>query len=129
MKYTFQQIEDRDLHISHLTKEVETLSCSLYEKEITATQLQNAYQQVTSTPQQLSEVITLTAQIAELSQKLQEAEYQKQQVVLEREAAVQDMEAKREVEVQLLKHLGKLWFTDMHMQSYHVHIFLFLFHR
>ena len=108
MKYTLQQIKARDLHIIHLTEEVETLSCSLQEKETTATQLQKLFQEVTSTPDQRSKILTLTTQIAELRQELQEAEYQKQQVVLEREAAVQDMEAKHEVEVQLHKHLGKL---------------------
>ena len=108
MEYSFQQIEDRDLHISRLTEEVETLSCFLHEKETTATQLQKLFQQVSSTPDQLSKILALAAKIAELKQKLQEAEYQKQQVVLEREAAVQDMEAKHEVEVQLHKYLGKL---------------------
>ena len=108
MEYTLQQIEARDLRISHLTKEVETLSSSLHEKETTAAQLQKLFQEVTSTPDQLSKILTLTTQIAELRQELQEAEYQKQQVVLEREAAVQDMEAKHDIEVQLHKHLGKL---------------------
>ena len=121
MEYTLQQIEARDLRISHLTEEVETLSYSLHEKETTATQLQKLFQQVNSTPEQLSKILSLTAQIAELKQKLQEAEYQKQQVVLEREAAVQDMEVKHEVEVQLHKHLGKLWFTDTYMHAVKPH--------
>ena len=108
MQYTLQQIEARDLRISHLTKEVETLSYSLHEKETTATQLQKLFQQVNSTPDQLYKILTLTTEIAELRQELQDAEYQKQQVVLEREVAVQDMEAKHEIEVQLHNHLGKL---------------------
>ena len=129
MEYAFQLIEARDSCISHLTKEVETLSCSLHERESTAKQFQKLSQQVTSTPDQLSKILTLTTQIAELRQKLQEAEYQKQQVVSEREAAVQDMEAKRKVEVQLHKHLGKLWFTDMYSHTTYIIYYFVLFHR
>ena len=111
MEYKSQQIETGDLRISHLTKQVEALARSLHEKETTATHLQ--LQHVTTTPEQLSKIITLTTQIAELKQSLQEAEYQKQLLVMEREAAVQAMEAKQKVELQLHKHLGKLQFADI----------------
>ena len=108
MKQKSQQIDDCNLSIRHLTDELAVLSSSLHEKETTISQLQNAYQQVTSTPQQLSEEITLTTQIAELKQRLQEAEYQKQQVVLERESAVQEFKAMKTLEIQLHKRVGKL---------------------
>ena len=64
--------------------------------------------QSASTPKQLSDVITLTTEIAELKQKLQEAEFQKQQSTLEREAKVQEVEAKKKVEMQLHRYLGKV---------------------
>ena len=67
-----------------------------------------SYRKFISNPKLLSAVITLTTEIAELKQKLQEAEFQKQQTTLEREAAVQEMEAKKDVEIQLHKHLGKV---------------------
>jgi len=105
------------LRISRLTNEVETLSCSLHEKETTATQLQKLFQLVMSSPEQLTKTIALTTQIAELKQSLQEAEYQKQLLVIERETAVQDMEAKRKVELQLHKHLGKLQFANTVIHS------------
>ena len=108
MKQKSQQIDDCNLSIRHLTDELAVLSSSLHEKETTISQLQNAYQQVTSTPQQLSEEITLTIQIAELKQKLQEVEYQKQQVVLEREKAVQEFKSMKTLEMQLHKCIGKL---------------------
>jgi len=109
LEYKSQQIETRDLRISHLTKQVEALAHSLHEKETTATHLQ--LQQVTTTPEQLSKIIILTIQIAQLKQSLQEAEYQKQLLVMEREAAVQDMEARQKVKLQLHKHFGKLQFA------------------
>ena len=107
MEYKSQQIETRDLCIRNLTAEVEALSQSLHEKETTAAQLQSELQSCqkgTSTSQQL----TLITEIAELRQRLSETEYIKQQVVLEREAAVQEVEAKQKSEVQLHKNLGKL---------------------
>ena len=121
MEYKSQQIETCDLRISHLTKQVEALAHSLHEKETTATHLQ--FQQVTTTPERLSKIITLTTQIAELKQSLQEVEYQKQLVVMEREAAVQDMEAKQKVELQLHKHLGKLQFADIYMATTGLHLY------
>ena len=86
------------------------MSSSLQEKEATVARLEEklpSYQKASSTPKQLSDVITLTTEIAELKQKLKEAEYQKQQNSLEKEAAVQEMEAKKKVEMQLHRHLGK----------------------
>ena len=67
-----------------------------------------SYQKPASTPKLLSAVIALTTEIAELKQKLQEAEFQKQQSTLEREAKVQDVEVKKKVEMQLHRHLGKV---------------------
>ena len=61
-------------------------------------------QQAASSPIDLSVVIT---QIASLQQKLQEMEYQKQQADLERDAAVQDVEAREKFELQLHAQLGK----------------------
>ena len=87
------------------------MSSSLQEKEATVIQLESelqSYQKAASTPKLLSAVITLTTEIAELRQKLQEAEYQKQQSTLEREAAVQELETKKDVELQLHRHLGKV---------------------
>ena len=66
-------------------------------------QLQNELQQAASTP----EVLKLTTQIASLQQKLQEMEHQKQQAELERESAVQDVEARKRFEEQLHAELGK----------------------
>ena len=70
-------------------------------------QLQNELQQAASTPTELSEVLKLTTHIASLQQKLQEMEYQKQQAEMEREAAVQDVEARERFEEQLHAELGK----------------------
>lgn len=117
LKHKSQQIDDCNLSICHLTDKLTVLSSSLHEKETTISQLQNAYQQVTSIPQQLSEEITLTTQIAELKQRLQEAEYQKQQVVLERESAVQEYKAMKILEMQLHKRVGKL---QLQLFSLHV---------
>ena len=98
------------MRISQLTKEFEALSSSLQEKEAAVALLEGKltpYQKAASTPEQLSDVITLTAEIAELKQKLKEAEFQKQQATLERKAAVQEMQSKKKVEMQLHRHLGK----------------------
>ena len=84
-----QQIEAYNTEISHLGKEIEVLSSSLQEKEATAAQLQNelqTHQQVSST-----QLLGLTTQIAELEHRLQEADEQKHQVELEKEATVQEM--------------------------------------
>ena len=100
------------MRISQLTKEFEALSNSLQEKEATVAWLEGrlpSCQKAATTPNQLSDVITLTAEIAELKQKLKEAEYQKQQNTWEKEVAVQEMEAiaKKKVDMQLHRHLGK----------------------
>ena len=65
-------------------------------------------QKVASNPKLLSDILTLTTEIAELRQTLQEAEYQKQQSSLEKDVAVQEVEAKKKVEMQLHRHLGKV---------------------
>ena len=86
------------------------MSSSLQEKEATVAWLEGklpSCQKPASTPNQLSDVIALTAEIAELKQKLKEAEYQRQQNTLEKEAAVQEMEAKKKVKVQLHRRFGK----------------------
>ena len=118
--------------ISQLTKEFEALSSSLQEKEATVALLEGklpSCQKAASTPEQLSDVITLTAEIIELKQKLKEAEFQKQQNILEKDAAVQEMEAKRKVEMQLHRHLGKdlnECKTSMHaLRVYITSLFLF----
>ena len=83
------------------------LSTSLREKEAKVGRLQNELQQAARTPMELSEVLKLTTQIASLQQKLQEMEYQKQQAELERETAIQDVEARERLEVKLHAELGK----------------------
>ena len=102
-----QQIKASTSTISHLNEEIETLSTCLQEKEAKVGQLQNELQQAASTPTELSEVLKLTTQIASLQQKLQEMEYQKQQAEMEREAAVQNVEARERFEKQLHAELGK----------------------
>ena len=107
-----QQIETCNANITHLSEEIKALSSSLQEKETTAVQLQSKLkkrEQVAST--QLLGFIKLRVQIAELERKLQEAEEQKQQVELERDATVQEMKAKENLKAQLHAQLGKLWIT------------------
>ena len=85
------------------------MSSSLQEKEATVARLEGKLPSYhANNPKQLSDVITLTTEIAELKQKLKEAEFQKQQNTLEKEAAVQEMEAKKKVEMQLHSYLGKV---------------------
>ena len=85
---------------------METLSCTLKEKEATAAQLQGELQSshhlVSSTTEQLLELLKLQPQIVELERKLQEAEYKHQQAVLEKRAVVQEMEARKKLEVRLI---------------------------
>ena len=103
-----QQIETCNADITHLSEEIKVLSSSLQEKEAAATQLQSELkqrEQVVST--QLLGFIRLRVQIAELERKLQEAEEQKQQVELERNATVQEMKAKS-LKAQNHAHLGRL---------------------
>ena len=104
-----QQIETCNAGITHFSEEVKVLLSSLQEKEAAAAQLQSELQkreQVIST--QLLGFIRLRVQIAELECKLQEAEEQKQQVELERNATVQEMKAKEKLKAQIHAHLGRL---------------------
>ena len=91
---------------------MEALSGSLKEKEAAAAQLQSelqsSHQLVSSTTQQLLQLLKLQPQIAELERKLQEAEYKQQQAVFKKRAVVQEMEARKKLEVQLCAHLGEL---------------------
>ena len=107
-----QQIEACNSSITSLSEKVEALSCSLKEKEATAAQLQSelqsSHQLVSSTAEQLLELLKLQPQIAELQRKLQKAECKRQQVVLEKRGIVQEMEARQKLEVQLCAQLGEL---------------------
>jgi len=73
-----QQTEACNSSITSLSEKVEALSCSLKEKEATAAQLQSelqlSHQMVSSTAEQLLELLKLQPQIAELECKLQKAE-------------------------------------------------------
>ena len=73
-------------------------------------QLESEYQsyQKAATLKHLSDMIVLTSEAPQLKQRLQEAEFQKQQTTLEKEAALQEVEAKKKVEMQLHRHLGKV---------------------
>ena len=108
-KLKSQQIEACSEDITHLSEEIKMLSSSLQEKEATAAQLQSKLkqsEQVAST--RLLMFIRLRVQIAELERKLQEAEEQKQQVELERNATVQEMKAKESLKAQIHAHFGRL---------------------
>ena len=109
-----QQIEACNADITHLGEEIKALSSSLLEKEATAAQLQSElkkcelkkHEQFVGT--QLLELLKLRVQIAELEQSLQEAEEQKQQVELERDATVQEMKVKDSLKAPLHVHFGRL---------------------
>ena len=105
-----------DANISHLNEEIKSLSIrSLGEKEATAAQLQSelqTYQQGNSTPEQLLE---LSTQIAKLEHRLQEAECQKQQAELEREAIVQEIKAKQKLHAQLGKLTVSYFIAPSHL--------------
>ena len=109
-----QQIETCNADITHLSEEIKALSSSLLEKEAAAAQLQSELkkcelkkrEQVSSA--QLLGFIKLRTQIAELEHKLQEAEEQKQQVELERDATVQEMKVKESLIAPLHAHFGRL---------------------
>lgn len=101
-----QQIKVCNSAISGLSKEIESLSTSLQEKKAKMEQLQSC-QRATRPPTEWSVVITLLTQIASVQQKLQEINYQKRQAELERDIAVQDMEAREKFKVQLHAQLGK----------------------
>ena len=103
-KLKSQQIEACNANISHLSKEVEALSCSLQEKQATVSQLERklqSRQQAAITPKQLLELLKLAPQTTELERRLQEAQYQKQQAELEREMAVKEMEAQKKFQMHL----------------------------
>ena len=72
-------------------------------------QLESEYQsyQKAATLKHLSDMIVLTTETAQLKQRLQEAEFQTQQTTLEKDAALQELEAKKKVEMQLHRYLGK----------------------
>ena len=111
MQHKSQQIAVCNSRISRLSEEVKVLSDSLQKKQAAVTQLENelqSYQKAATTSKQLSEVIALTTETVKLKQRLQEAEYQKQQATLEKDAALQEVEAKKKVEMQLHGHLGKV---------------------
>ena len=119
-----RQLEAYNTEISHLSKEIKVLSSSLQEKEATAAQLQNelqTHQQVSST-----QLLGLTTQIAKLEHRLQEAEEQRHQVELEKEATMKEMNARQSFKLQLHAQLGKLWITCVH----HMHVlYVFVFLR
>ena len=67
-----------------------------------------SHEQLATTPETLSELLKLAPQIAELEHKLQEAEYQKVQAELEREAAIEEVEAMQNFVALLHVQLGKI---------------------
>ena len=79
--------------------------------------------QKAATPRCLSNMITLTAETTTLKQRLQEAEFQKQQNTLEKDAALQEVEAKKKVEMQLHRHLGKVVVKSRQTHYTHPHIY------
>ena len=102
-----QLIESCNLNISHLSEEVK-------QKEATLAQLKSelqSYEQVYGTPEQLLELLELEPQVAELQRRLQEAEDQKQQLELERDAAIEEVEAMQNFVTLLHVQLGKMEFS------------------
>lgn len=99
----WRQIESCKLNISRLSKEME-------QKEATVAQLkselQSAHEQH-ATPEQLLQILELNAQIAELEHRLQEVKEKKQQEELDKEAAVQEVDAMKEFIQMLCEKLGK----------------------
>ena len=67
-----------------------------------------SHEQLATTPETLSELLKLAPQIAELECRLQEAEYQKLQAELEREAAIEEVEAMQNFVTLLHVQLGKI---------------------
>ena len=90
-------------NIRHLSEDIEALTSSLQKKEAAAEHLQ-----VASTPEQLLESLTSMIQIGELERRLQDPEYQKQHAESKREAAVREVKARKDFEVQLRVVLGEL---------------------
>ena len=106
-----QQIEVCNADIFRLHEEIETLLSFLQEKEATAARLQSElqkHQQVTSTPEQLLELLKLTTQITKLEHRLQEAEHKKLQAELEKEAMMKEMKTRETLKAQIHAQLGKL---------------------
>ena len=105
-----KQLEACNTDISRLHEEIKTLLSSLQEKEATAVQLQSELQkrkQVTSTQEQLLDLLKLTTQMAKLEHRLQEAEHEKQQVELEKEATMKEMKTRESLKEQIHAQLGK----------------------
>ena len=67
-----------------------------------------SHDQLATTPENLSELLKLAPQIARLECRLQEAEYQKLQAELERQAAVKEVEAIHNFITMLHVQLGKM---------------------
>ena len=67
-----------------------------------------SHKQIASTQETLSELLKLAPQIAELECRFQEAEYQKLQAELEREAAMEEVEAMQNFVTLLHVQLGKI---------------------
>ena len=98
-----QQIESCNLKISHLSEEVK-------QKEATVAQLKSelrSYEQAYGTPEQQLKFLELSAQIAELEHRLQEVKEQKQQEELDKEAAVQEVDAMSKFRKLLREQIGK----------------------
>lgn len=75
-------------------------------KQATVEQLQDEIRMHQQVEKQLN-LLTMVAQIAEFEHRLKEAEYHLQQVELEKEAVIQQMQAKQQFESQLHLKLGK----------------------
>ena len=104
-----KQLEICNADIICLHEEIETLLSSLQEKEATAARLQSELQkckQVTSTQEQLLDLLKLTTQMAKLEHKLQEAEHEKQQVELEKEATMKEMKTRENLKAQIYAQLA-----------------------
>ena len=105
-----KKLEACSADIICLHEEIETLLSSLQEKEATAARLQSELQkckQVTSTQEQLLDLLKLTTQMAKLEHRLQEAEHEKQQVELEKEATMKEMKTRESLKAQIHAQLGK----------------------
>ena len=108
-KLKSQQIEVSNASIHHLSEEIAALSNSLLEKKATVAHLWSQLQIYQKAPEQLLDSLPQTIQIVQrLEHRLQEAEYQKQQAELEREATVQEVEVLQNFELRLHAELGKL---------------------
>ena len=68
----------------------------------------HSHEQLATTPETLSELLKLAPQIARLECRLQEAEYQKLQAELERQAAIEEVEAIQNFVTLLHVQLGKI---------------------